>query len=61
MDDPASSVFSSAEFTIFHDRLERFMHYSCESAERISEQYYIVTLNDQTILNESSLKTIDAI
>ena len=36
------------------------MHYSCESAKRISEQFHIL-LNDQTIMNESYLKSTDAI
>ena len=36
------------------------MHYSCESAKGISEKFYIL-LNDQTIMNESYLKTTDAI
>ena len=36
------------------------MHYSCESAKGISEQFYIL-LNDQTIMNESYLKSTDAI
>ena len=36
------------------------MHYSCESAKGISEQHHIVE-RSATILNESYLKSTDAI